>query len=78
MSRYLLRLDDASDYSDRERWQRMETLLDRYGILPIVGIIPDNHDSALVESYPPGRSILANRSALAAEGLDTCHARLHP
>lgn len=52
MSRYLLRLDDASDYSDRERWQRMENLLDRYGIRPIVGIIPDNQDPEMVESYP--------------------------
>lgn len=52
MSQYLLRLDDASDYSDLEKWRRMETLLDRYGIRPIVGIIPDNQDPALVESYP--------------------------
>lgn len=52
MSRYLLRLDDASDYSDREKWQRMENLLDRYGIRPIVGIIPDNQDPEMVENYP--------------------------
>lgn len=52
MSRYLLRLDDASEYSDQEKWRRMETLLDRYDIRPIAGIIPDNHDLALVENYP--------------------------
>ena len=34
MSKYLLRLDDASDYMDVEKWQRMENLLDKYGIKP--------------------------------------------
>lgn len=52
MSQYILRLDDASEYWDREKWRRMEALLDEYGIRPLVGIIPDNHDPALVESYP--------------------------
>lgn len=44
MSQYLLRMDDASDYMDAEKWQRMEELLDRYGIKPLVGVIPDNRD----------------------------------
>lgn len=51
MSQSLLRLDDASDFMDVEKWQRMENLLDRYGIKPLVGIIPDNHDSSLVGEY---------------------------
>ena len=38
MSQYILRLDDASDYMDVKKWQRMEELLDRYGIKPLVGI----------------------------------------
>lgn len=42
MSQYILRLDDASDYMDVKKWQRMEELLDRHGIKPLVGIIPDN------------------------------------
>ena len=51
MSQYILRLDDASDYMDTEKWQRMEDMLDKYGVKPLVGIIPDNQDSALVETY---------------------------
>ena len=51
MSQYILRLDDASDYMDTEKWQRMEDMLDKYGIKPLVGIIPDNQDSSLVETY---------------------------
>ena len=51
MSQYILRLDDASDYMDTKKWQRMEDLLERYGVKPLVGIIPDNQDPSLVESY---------------------------
>ena len=51
MSQYILRLDDASDYMDTKKWQRMEKLLERYGVKPLVGIIPDNQDPSLVESY---------------------------
>lgn len=30
MSQYILRLDDASDYMDVKKWQRMEELLDQF------------------------------------------------
>lgn len=45
---YLLRLDDASEHMDTEKWTRMEKLLDKYGIKPIFGIIPHNEDPQLV------------------------------
>lgn len=51
MSDYILRLDDASDYMDLEKWGRMEVLLDTYGIKPIFGIIPKNADESLVTKY---------------------------
>ena len=51
MSQYILRLDDASDYMDVEKWQRMEDILARYGIKPLVGVIPDYRDSSLTETY---------------------------
>lgn len=51
MSKYILRLDDASDYMDVEKWQRMENLLNKYNIKPLVGIIPENQDPALVGVY---------------------------
>lgn len=51
MSQYILRLDDASDYMNVKKWQRMEELLDRYGIKPLVGVIPDNRDSSLTDTY---------------------------
>ena len=51
MSKYILRLDDASDYMDVEKWQQMENLLDKYNIKPLVGIIPENQDPTLVGVY---------------------------
>lgn len=51
MTKYLLRLDDASDYMDIEKWERMGVLLDQYNIKPIFGIIPENRDNALISMY---------------------------
>lgn len=48
---YLIRLDDASEYMDVEAWDRMEMLLDKYNVKPIVGIIPNNQDETLVGRY---------------------------
>lgn len=45
MIRYLIRLDDASPFMDGNKWQRIEDVLTKYGIKPLVGIIPDNKDT---------------------------------
>lgn len=46
---YLMRLDDASEYMDIKKWTRIETLLDKYNIKPIYGIIPSNEDPELLK-----------------------------
>ena len=48
---YLIRLDDASEYMDVEKWARLEFLLAKYGVKPIVGVIPNNQDKTLVNKY---------------------------
>lgn len=48
---YLIRLDDASEYMDIVKWDKFESLLDRYDIKPIVGIIPNNKDKELIGKY---------------------------
>ena len=40
MRRYVIRLDDASEKRDIEKWDRMEEILDRFGVKPLVGVIP--------------------------------------
>lgn len=47
MSKYIMRLDDACEKMDTEKWGRMEALLDRYGIKPLVGIIPHCEDEMM-------------------------------
>ncbi len=39
--KFIIRLDDACPYMNEENWIRMEHLLDKYNIKPIVGVIPD-------------------------------------
>ena len=53
-NKYLIRLDDACPYMDRAKWQRMEDILDKYGVKPLVGIIPANADpKTMIELEDP-------------------------
>lgn len=45
---YLIRLDDACPTMGAYKWQKIEDILDKYGILPMVGIIPNNQDQTLM------------------------------
>ena len=45
MKKYLIRLDDACSTMDVKKWQRIEEIIDSYGIKPMVGVIPANKDS---------------------------------
>ena len=51
MTEYILRLDDACEQMDTEKWNRTEALLDRYGIRPLVGVIPHCEDPMMTD-YP--------------------------
>ena len=44
MKKIFIRLDDACPKRDITKWDRMEFLLDKYSIKPLVGIIPDCRD----------------------------------
>lgn len=44
MVKYIIRLDDACETMDWNKWITMEKLLEKYEVTPIVGIIPDNKD----------------------------------
>ena len=37
---YFIRLDDASEKMDLGKWDRIEGLLDKYSIKPLIGVIP--------------------------------------
>jgi predicted deacetylase len=44
---YIFRLDDASEYSDINKWNKIEDIFDEFNIRPIVAVTPDNKDSEL-------------------------------
>lgn len=48
---YYIRLDDASENMNLDAWLNIEKLLDTWGIKPLFGIIPNNHDPNLIEKY---------------------------
>lgn len=48
---FLLRLDDASEYRNTDSWQKIENLLDKHNIKPIVGVIPNNKDKSFLKKY---------------------------
>ncbi len=44
-----MRLDDASEHMNYKNWNRIKSILDRYNIKPIFGIIPENQDPELLK-----------------------------
>lgn len=50
---FLIRLDDATPKMNKEGWRKVEDMLDKYGIKPIVGIIPDSQDSLFIWDEDP-------------------------
>lgn len=70
---YLMRLDDASEHMDTDKWTRMEKLLDKYGIKPIFGIIPHNEDPQLI-TYENNPTFWNWARQKIAGGLGACNA----
>ena len=40
MKRYIIRLDDAASTRNIINWNRIENLLDKFQVKPLVGVIP--------------------------------------
>ena len=47
VARYLIRLDDALPTMCVDKWTAIENMLDKYGIKPMVAVIPDNQDKEM-------------------------------
>ena len=80
--KYLLRLDDACPTMNRNNWGRIEALLGRYGIKPMVGIVPNNRDDNLKQDMPDpdfwekARKWQKKGWAIAMHGYDHCYISL--
>lgn len=79
MNKYLIRLDDACPTMDKAKWQRMEDILDRYGVRPMVGIIPHNEDPLqMIDAEDPDFWAKVSKWeskgwAIALHGYDHCY-----
>ena len=77
--KYLIRLDDACPTMKKEMWDRIEALLDSYGIKPMVGIIPDNADKDLKIDeedtffWEKARQWQSKKWSIALHGYDHCY-----
>lgn len=47
---FLVRFDDICPTMDREQFARARELMDRYGIKPMIGIVPHNEDPDLIRA----------------------------
>jgi len=51
-AKYVIRLDDASEYMNYAKWNPFFELFDKYNIKPIIAVIPFNKDPKMVNSNP--------------------------
>lgn len=47
MIKIAIRIDDITENMDWQKFLRFKGLLDRYGIKPLIGVVPDNQDDML-------------------------------
>ncbi len=79
MNQYLIRLDDACPTMDYSKWNRMFNILDKYGIRPMVGIIPKNDDPKQkidgenLEFWNLAKEWERKGYAIALHGFDHCY-----
>ena len=59
---FIIRLDDACPTMKTDKWQRIEEILDRFSVKPLVGVIPDNKDEK--QMYAPYDSSFWNRVSI--------------
>jgi len=51
-SKYIIRLDDASEYMNFEKWNPYFKIFEQYNIFPIIAVIPCNRDPKMLNSNP--------------------------
>lgn len=77
--KYLIRLDDACPTMNKNKWGRIEDILGRYGVKPMVGIVPNNKDENLKQDIPDpvfwekAREWQKKGWSIAIHGYDHCY-----
>lgn len=79
-TKYIIRLDDACPYMDRQRWDKIEHILDRLNIKPLIGIIPNNEDGETIiepedsEFWEKAKKWEVKGWSIALHGFNHCYA----
>jgi len=47
-AKYIIRLDDACPTMNKDKWSKIEKILDKYNIKPIIAVIPNNKDTSMI------------------------------
>jgi len=68
-TRYVFRMDDACPWMAHEKWDSLEAIFDRYGVKPVVAVIPDCQDPGL-RVGPEDQSFWKKAKAWQAKGWD--------
>ena len=45
--RYIFRMDDACPWMAQEKWNQLENIFDRFGVKPVVAVVPQCQDAGL-------------------------------
>ena len=76
MMRIAIRMDDIAPGMDWAKFGRFRALCDRYGVRPLIGVVPDNRDAGL-EIDPPREDFFETVKELAHSGwsvaMHGCH-----
>lgn len=75
-ARYLIRLDDIAPHMDWPRFERLARVFEEFGIQPLLGVIPDNHDSQLQQFPEFAGDFWEQLRSLQAAWLGDCSARI--
>lgn len=51
-AKYIIRLDDASEFMDFKKWNKFFEIFDEFNIYPIIAVIPFNKDPKLINDNP--------------------------
>lgn len=78
MTKYLIRLDDASPTMVYDKWVKVYGILKKHGIMPLVGVIPKNEDptqknSIILDFWEMMRQWQSSGTIIALHGYNHCY-----
>ena len=79
ITKYFIRLDDACPTMDRAKWNAVFTILEKWCVKVLIGVIPDNHDTSTMPCAPDShfwdlmQDLESKGHIIALHGYDHCY-----